>query len=102
MHITYYTVMPDASKATKAEFGIYLPKVKLTLNRLKFVRNKNGGYFVTSPSMKVGDVYSPLWAFDKEISDSFFKEALKCVEAYIASGKVDDPEMSAKPGELFQ
>jgi hypothetical protein len=51
--------------------------------------------------MKVGDEYSPLWAFDEDISKKFFEKALKCVEAYIAGGNVDDPNHSAKPGELF-
>lgn len=96
MQITYYTPFDDESKSTKAEFGIYIPEWKMNLARLKLVRTKTGGYFVTAPSYKDKEDYKPLFSFDEEIQRRFFTKALKCVEDYIASGKAGVSE-----GRLF-
>jgi DNA-binding cell septation regulator SpoVG len=86
MEITYYTKMTDEASSVKAEFGVKIPEWKLVLNRLKLIRSKNGGYFVTAPSMKKDEKYEPYWDFiDSEHKRRFFDAALKVVEKHIAN-----------------
>jgi DNA-binding cell septation regulator SpoVG len=86
MEITYYTKMTEEASSVKAEFGIKIPEWNFILNRLKLIRSKNGGFFVTAPSMKKDEKYEPYWDFsDPEIKRRFFDAALKVVETHIAN-----------------
>jgi hypothetical protein len=80
--------------AILAEFSLKIPKWHIILHKIKHMKGKNGGEFVTGPSEKYVDKegktkYARFWQFeDRETDDRFQKEVRRTLDEFLA----DNPE----------
>lgn len=78
MQITYLDTNCKNEK-TVCTFGVYLPKMRLTINNLR-VMTGTKGRFIVGPSFKnAQEEWVPQWAFDDEVQ----KELMKRIEPLI-------------------
>lgn len=94
MQILNYRKVQNGSSIL-AEFSVKVPAWHLILHKVKHMRGKNGGEFVTGPSEKYqtkeGETkYYKYWQFeDKETDDRFQAAVRRALDEFL----VDDPEV---------
>jgi len=88
IEVKNYFQNQDKNSNIVATINFYIPEWGLYLNKCKFIRKKNGGFFIGFPSEKkegVGEEvkYFPYFFFDKDKADRFQSAAQKAVDKWI-------------------
>lgn len=83
MEIREYT---PGNSPVVGEFSVYMPKMKLTMRRLRVVRSKAGNLFISMPQYKgVHDDWLSYCSWD-ESADKIFKDrVMEAVKPFIES-----------------
>ena len=87
MKVTYYKQNESTNSSVVGYFGLHLEKMDMYLSKMKYIRNKNGGFFVAFPSEKYTnkdgeEKYSPYFCFAKATNERFQSSAKKALEEY--------------------
>jgi len=88
LEITSYYPTGDERSSVVALVNFFIPEWGLHLNGCKYIRKKNGGFFVGYPSKKVekenADAqYFPYFAFERDRNDRFQSAAQKAIDKHI-------------------
>jgi len=85
MKVTRYE--PQDQQYVKAHVDFYVDKWNLHLRDVRLIRGKNGNFWLTFPSKRVGADDSPQWIpyidFDGEAKERFQDAAMKAIDAYV-------------------
>jgi len=86
--VTYYKQNLDPNSSVVGFLGLYIESMDLYLSKLRYIRNKNGGFFVAPPSEKYTDkegkqCFQNYFWFGKKMADGFQKAASKAIDAHI-------------------
>lgn len=109
MKVTYYRQNQDQNSSVVAYLGLYLENIDLYLSKLRYIRKRDGGFFISFPSEKYTDkegkgAYQNYCWFGKKFGDSFQKKAHDVINAYIEENqhKIQEQEQSQKPAQQTQ
>lgn len=86
--VTHYQAVDDPNTQVVGIVNFYIPEWGLHLNMCKYIRKRNGGFFIGFPSTKKGadgeePTYFPFFDFDKEKRDRFQSAGQKAINEYI-------------------
>lgn len=89
----------DQKSSTVAMVNFYLPKLDLHLDKCRYIRKKDGNFFVSYPSEKVQNAnedpkYFPYFYFGKKTNDKFQSAAQKAIQEYMQKKKENNIEPS--------
>lgn len=94
LQIKNYTRNLDSNSNVVAFVSFYIPEWRLHLNSCKYIRSKNGGFFIGFPSKEKDDKYYPYFCFEGDASKRFQDSARKLIEEHLAKMNVNNVEQS--------
>lgn len=88
LKIKNYTPSNDVRSSVVATVDFYITDWGLHLNCCRYIRKKNGGFFVGFPSYNKDKdnptpQYEPFYAFDKDKNDRFQSAAQRAINEWI-------------------
>jgi len=88
LKIKNYTPTNDPQSSTVGYVSFYVTDWGLHLNGCRYIRKRNGGFFVAYPSRKIekdgqDPEYMPYFTFDKDRNDRFQSAAQKAINEWI-------------------
>lgn len=101
LQIKSYTRNPDQNSNILGFVSFYIPEWGLYLNSCKYIRNKNGGFFIGFPSKEKDDKYFPYYLFDADKNKRFQESARKAIEEYLNNQNISIPQPEEPEFDLF-
>jgi hypothetical protein len=87
-----------------AYVNFHIPKWDLYLCGCKYIRKKNGGFFIAFPARKIEkngeDKYYPYYCFEGDMSDRFQSAAQKAINEYVNKNQTSSSHRQTKDDEL--
>jgi len=92
LEITHLFKIKDAKSSTVAIVNFYLPNLDLHLQKCRYIKKKDGNFFVSYPSEKTQNAseepkYFPYFYFGKKTNDKFQSAAQKAIQEYMQKKK---------------
>lgn len=76
------------------EFNVYIPKLKMTMRRLRVVRSKAGNLFISMPQYKTdNDDWVSYCSWDESADKVFKDRVMEAVTPFIQSPPAQVPEL---------
>ena len=94
LQIKNYTRNLDSNSNVVGFVSFHIPEWGLHLNSCKYIRNKNGGFFIGFPSKEKDDKYFPYFCFDAAQAKRFQESGKKAIEEYLAKMNKNNVEQS--------
>jgi len=88
LKVTHYQPVEDPNGSVVGIVNFYIPEWGLHLNECRYIRKKNGGFFVGFPSKRKEiegqqPTYFPYYNFDKDKLDRFQSASQKAINEWI-------------------
>lgn len=86
--VTHYQSVADPDSQVVGIVNFYIPEWGLHLNDCRYIRKRNGGFFIGFPAKRKGEegqtpTYHPFFDFDKDKKDRFQSAGQKAIHEYI-------------------
>lgn len=94
-----YTSNQDNNSSVVGFVSFFIPEWGLHLNSCKYIRNKDGGFFIGFPSKEKDDKFFPYFCFEGNAGKRFQEAAKKAIEDHIS--KLSEPEIDFEEFQLF-
>jgi hypothetical protein len=96
LKVTRYSPYRSTKSNVVAFVSFHIPEWGLYLNDCKYIRKKNGGFFISFPARKIesddGEKYISYFSFEKEALDRFQNSAEKAIQNFIKDNSLSYSE----------